>query len=391
MTPAERTVGTSLAGVFALRMLGLFLILPIFAVHAHEYAGGDNRALVGLALGAYGLTQAVLQMPLGILSDRLGRKPVIIGGLLVFAAGSAVAALAHDIHWIIAGRAIQGAGAISAAATALAADLTRETHRTRIMAMIGSSIALMFALSMVIAPTLHLWVGMAGIFWLTGLLALAACLVVWKVIPPAPPPAARPPRGQWRQVWQDGQLTRLNVGIFALHLIQMTMWVLIPTELVQAGLAAESLWHAYLPAVLLSFAIMVPAVIAAETRGQMKTVLLLSILALAAVQGGLYGLGNTVWWLALWLTLFFAAFNILEAILPSWISRAAPESAKGLALGLYGTLQSCGLFAGSLLGGLLARHLGAHAVHLACIACAALWFGLSLGLRPPAKTGGKKA
>lgn len=389
-TAQERRAGISLAGVFALRMLGLFLILPVFAIHAQEYSGGENRALVGLALGAYGLTQALLHIPLGVLSDRVGRKPVIIGGLLVFFVGCVLAALAGDIHTVIIGRAIQGAGAISAATTALAADLTRETHRTRIMAMIGSSIALMFALSMVAAPTLHAFFGMAGIFWITAALALVACFVVWKVVPEAPARArSTPPGAQWRQVWQNGALLRLNFGVFCLHLIQMSMWVLVPAALVATGLAPGALWQVYLPAVLLSFLVMVPAVIVAETRGQMKTTLCVSIALIVIVQGGLHGLGHSAAWLTLWLTLFFAAFNVLEAILPSWISRAAPADAKGFALGLYGALQSCGLFLGGAAGGLLARHFGAYAVYLACALCGLLWLFLASGLHPPARPAAK--
>lgn len=393
LTALERRAGMTLAGVFALRMLGLFLILPVFAIHAHEYSGGDDRALVGLALGAYGLTQALLHIPLGMLSDRVGRKPVIVGGLFVFIAGSVLAALAGDIHTVIIGRAIQGAGAISAAVTALAADLTRETHRTRIMAMIGSSIALMFALSMVAAPTLHALFGMAGIFWITAALALAACFVVWKIVPEAPARArntrATPPLAQWRQVWQNGALLRLNFGVFCLHLIQMSMWVLVPAALVATGLEAGALWRVYLPAVLLSFLLMVPAVIVAETRGQMKTALLGCIALIVVVQGGLHGLGHSAAWLTLWLTLFFAAFNVLEAILPSWISRAAPADAKGFALGLYGALQSCGLFLGGVAGGVLARHFGSYAVYLACALCGALWLFLASGLHPPARPAAK--
>jgi len=192
MTPAERRAGASLAAIFALRMLGLFLILPVFSVHAHTLPGGDNLTLVGLAIGAYGLTQAFLQMAFGAASDRFGRKPVIVFGLVLFLIGSAVAALASDIGTVIAGRALQGAGAISAAVTALAADLTRDQHRTKVMAMIGSSIGLVFALSMVAAPLLYNAIGMSGIFWLTAVLAAAAIGVVLYVVPAAPPvPRAR--------------------------------------------------------------------------------------------------------------------------------------------------------------------------------------------------------
>lgn len=385
MTAAERRAGLSLSGIFALRMLGLFLILPVFAIHAHNYNGGDNLAWVGITLGAYGLTQAVFQMPLGILSDRIGRKRVIIAGLLCFAAGSVVAALATDIRWVAIARALQGAGAISAAVTALAADLTRDTHRTRIMAMIGSSIALVFALSMVIAPPLHARIGLSGLFWITAVLALAAIYVIVKIVPDAPVQTRSPAAAtHWRAIWRNGQLMRLNLGIFALHLIQTTMWVLVPFALLTSGkLPSSAHWKVYLPAVLLSFAIMVPAIIAAEVRQQLKKALLLSITALIVVQIGFYSGGGSLWSLALWLTLFFSAFNILEAILPSWISRIAPADVKGLALGLYNTLQSCGLFLGGLLGGVLAEHFGNASVHLVCALVAVLWLLLAFGLRAP--------
>lgn len=377
MTPAERRAGASLAAIFALRMLGLFLILPVFAVHAHELAGGDNLTLVGLAIGAYGLTQAFLQIAYGIASDRFGRKPVIVFGLLLFVVGSAVAALADSIHVVIVGRVLQGAGAISAAVTALAADLTRDQHRTKVMAMIGSSIGLVFALSMVAAPLLYELVGMSGIFWLTALLALAAIGVVIYVVPQAPA-LPRPPAGRLGDVLRDGQLMRLNLGVFALHLIQTAMWVLVPAALVtRAGIAVAEHWKIYLPAVLVSFALMVPAVIVAERRGKMKTIFSAAVALLVIVQAGLYAFGDAVLPLALWLTLFFVAFNVLEAILPSWISKIAPGDAKGAALGLYNTLQSAGLFLGGMLGGWLAQHFGAGAVYLACGLLASIWLALA--------------
>lgn len=383
MTPAEKRAGASLAAIFALRMLGLFLILPVFAVHAHKVPGGDNLTLVGLAIGAYGLTQAFLQIAYGIASDRFGRKPVIVFGLLLFVVGSAVAALAGNIETIIVGRVLQGAGAISAAVTALAADLTRDQHRTKVMAMIGSSIGLVFAVSMVAAPTLYAAIGMDGIFWLTAVLAFAAIGVVVYVVPAAPA-VPRAPAGSFVDVLRDGQLMRLNGGVFALHLIQTAMWVLVPAALVTGGgLALPQHWKVYLPAVLLSFALMVPAVIVAERRGKMKAVFNGAVVLLLVVQIGLYAFGQGLWSLGLWLTLFFVAFNVLEAILPSWISRVAPAHSKGAALGLYNTLQSVGLFLGGMLGGWVAQHFGPGAVNLACGLLAVIWLLFAATMNPP--------
>jgi MFS family permease len=344
MSPDERRAGASLASIFALRMLGLFLILPVFSVYAKTLPGGDNLALVGLALGAYGLTQAFFQIPYGIASDIFGRKRVIVIGLLVFALGSFVAAWAPDMTWIIVGRVLQGAGAISAAVTALAADLTREEHRTKVMAMIGSSIGLVFALSLVGSPILYGWIGMGGLFALTGSLALIAIVLLLKAVPAAPSPLGHE-KLPLRRVLFDPDLIRLNVGIFVLHMTQMAMFVVLPHALVNhGGLEASAHWKVYLPAVLLSFAIMVPAIIAAERKDKMRPIFLAAIALLVVVQSGLLVYSASLWALALWLVLFFVAFNVLEATLPSLVSRTAPPSAKGAALGVYNTTQALGLF-----------------------------------------------
>ncbi len=382
MSPAERRAGLSLAAIFALRMLGLFLILPVFAVHAHGMPGGDNTALVGMAIGAYGLTQAFLQIPFGAASDRFGRKPVIVVGLLLFVIGSVVAAMAQDVQTVVVGRVLQGAGAISAAVTALAADLTRDQHRTKVMAMIGSSIGLVFAVSMVAAPLLYAVIGMSGLFWLTAALAVAAIFTILFIVPAAPPvPRAV---GRFSEVLANGQLMRLNFGVFALHLMQTAMWVLVPAGLVAAGLPIAEHWKVYLPAVLLSFVVMVPAIIVAEKRGKMKPIFNAAIGLLLVVQIGLYVEGSAgMWPLAILLTLFFVAFNVLEATQPSWISKIAPAHAKGTALGVYNTLQSVGLFVGGALGGWLAQHVGPGAVSLLGCGLAVAWLILASGMAPP--------
>jgi MFS family permease len=385
MSPLERRAGAVLAAIFGLRMLGLFLILPVFAVHAPTLVGGDSGLLVGLALGAYGLTQALLQIPYGIASDIFGRKPVIIAGLLLFALGSAVAALSDNILWIIAGRVIQGAGAISAAVTALAADLTREQHRTKVMAMIGSTIGLVFALSLVAAPILYAWLGMSGIFWLTSAFALAAIVLLAKWVP-APPPPIHIERTAFSRVLLDPQLARLNFGVLALHVMQTALWVVVPPLLVDVGgLALAQHWQVYLPAVLLSFTVMVPAILMAERHGRMKAVFVAAIVSLLVVQAGLTWLAPGKYAIGLWLMVFFCGFNVMEAIQPSLISKLAPAADKGTALGIYNTTQSIGLFLGGMLGGGLLQHFGAGAVHLLCALLGLVWLSLAATMTPPVR------
>lgn len=382
MNASERRASLSLSALFALRMLGLFLVLPVFALEAAHLPGGDNPALLGLAMGAYGLTQALLQLPLGLASDRMGRKPVIVLGLLVFALGSVVAALAPSVHVLALGRALQGAGAISAAVTALLADLTRDAVRTRGMALIGGSIALMFALALVAAPPLTAAVGLAGLFWLTAALSLLGVALLLGITPAEPARHADLPQGRLADVWRHPLLWRLNLGIFVLHAMQMAMWVALPALLVQAGLPKARHWQMYLPAVLASL-LMLGAMMAAERRGHLRAVLRLGMALLLLVQLGLWWLAPRapgLWALGAVLLLFFAAFNVLEASLPSLISRLAPPASRGAALGLYNTLQSLGLFAGGALGGLLLRQSAAD-VFAATAALALGW--LALGWRQP--------
>lgn len=384
MSRDERHSGMALAFVFALRMLGLFLILPVFAVYARDLPSGHDVALVGMALGAYGATQALFQIAYGVASDRFGRKPVIYFGLLVFAIGSFVAAFAADIPGIIAGRILQGAGAVSAAVTALASDLTRERHLTKVMAMIGSSIGLTFALSMVAAPLLYDSIGMTGIFSLTGVLSLFAIFIVMKVLPDVPAIPRQPGWRNFSEVLRHPQLLRLNFGVFTLHFVQTAMWVLLPSALVdKGGLPVGEHWKVYLPAVLLSFAVVVPAIIASERRGRMKAVFTMCIFLLLAVQFGFGWLGQNVFALFFWLLLFFVAFNILEAVQPSLISRFSPPHARGAAFGVYNTTQSLGLFLGGLAGGGVARHFGTVEVWLACAVLLLVWLGFGVFMKIP--------
>ena len=328
MPPLERRASLSLAAIFALRMLGLFLVLPVFALEARKYPGGDDPALVGLAMGIYGLTQAVLQLPLGMASDRFGRKRIIVAGLLVFAAGSLLAALADSVTGLLVGRAIQGAGAVSAAVTALLADQTRDGVRTKSMALVGGSIGLMFAVALVAAPVLTAHIGLAGLFGLTCALALAGIAVVLWWVPPETGHAGQGPRGSLAEVFKNPDLLRLNLGVFTLHTVQLSMWVAVPAMLVQAGLGRADHWQVYLPAVVLSFVAM-GGLFALERRGHLRGALLGAMALILLVQGGLgllaaSGGTPTLWLLGLLLFVFFCGFNALEASQPSLVSRMAP-------------------------------------------------------------------
>lgn len=384
MTPAERRASGSLAMIFAARMLGLFLVLPVFALEAARYPGGSDPALVGLAMGIYGLTQGILQIPFGMASDRFGRKRVIVIGLVIFAAGSFVAAAAPTLTWLIIGRSLQGAGAVSAAVTALLADQTRDSVRTKAMALVGASIGLMFALSLVAAPVLAASIGLHGLFALTGALALGCIAVVLWWTPPAPLHKSDTPRGRLADVLRHVPLLRLDVGVFVLHAVQLAMWVAVPALLVDAGLAKERHWVVYLPAVLASFVVM-GAVFPLERRGYMRAVFLVAIglvllvqvgLLLSAQRPGLAALGVLLF-------LFFCGFNVLEATQPSLASRLAPPQSRGAALGVYNTLQSLGFFAGGAVGGWLAKNVGWEGLFGACAALMLLWLAVAWPMRAP--------
>lgn len=377
MSREEIRSGTSLASIFALRMLGLFLILPVFAIHAKTLPDGDNSFLVGLAMGVYGLSQAFGQIPFGIASDKFGRKRIIVIGLILFAIGAFVAAAADSVAGVIVGRAIQGAGAISAAITALIADSTRDEHRTKAMAMVGGSIGLTFAFSLVAAPLLYQGIGMGGIFTLTGVLSLLGILVVLFITPAAPKldhvPVAL------STVLKNRELMRLNYGVFALHLTQMAMFVVVPAALVQyADLPVASHWKVYLPVMLASFVAMLPAIFIGEKKGKMKQVFLGAIALLLMVQLGLWQFLTQPAALIALLFAFFIAFNVLEASQPSLVSRIAPPAAKGAALGVYNTLQAIGLFCGGALGGWLKQHVSPSSVFIVSAVFTALWLIIAI-------------
>jgi MFS family permease len=388
LTAVERRATIGLAGIFGLRMLGMFIILPVFALYAASLPGGTDHTLIGIALGVYGLTQAVLQIPFGWLSDKYGRKSVLYFGLLLFAIGSFIAAASHDIYWIIAGRVVQGAGAISAVVIAMLADLTREEHRTKAMAFIGTTIGITFGVSFMLAPLLNRAIGVPGIFALTGVLAFVAMLVVKFVIPD--PVAshfhsdaeARP--ALFREVWAMGELRRLNLGIFVLHASLMALFVVVPFALNDAGITPDHHWQVYLPVMLIAFVLMLPPVILAEVKGKTRPVFIGAVMLLLASLLLANFFIASAWSLLVALTLFFTAFNILEANLPSLISRIAPVGAKGTASGIYSSLQFLGTFFGAAVGGWLSQRYGMQAVLSFCAVLVSIWVVVSCGMQVPA-------
>ncbi len=388
MTPTERRATFSLAGIYALRMLGLFLILPVFSLYAKDHLSGATPLLIGLAIGAYGLSQAVLQIPFGMLSDRFGRKPIIIIGLLLFALGSVVAALSGTIWGVVIGRFLQGSGAIAAAVMALAADLTREEQRTKAMAVIGTTIGLSFAVALVAGPLLNGWIGVPGILWLTALFALGRAgvqkLGVRLPVDSSLPRDAEAVPSKFAGVLGDAQLMRLNFGILALHAMLMASFVALPLALRDhAGLSSDHHWWVYLPVMLVAIVLMVPFVIVAEKRRRMKQVFVGAIAVLGLSELGLIAGYESVAGITVMLVLFFTAFNILEATLPSLISKAAPADSKGTAMGIYSTSQFIGAFLGGGTGGWLLGAYGLAPVFGFCVLMAAAWGVVAVGMPSP--------
>jgi predicted MFS family arabinose efflux permease len=387
MTAGERRSSLSLAFIFALRMMGLFMIYPVFAVFARQLPDA-TPALIGLALGIYGLTQAMLQIPFGMMSDRIGRKPVIAGGLLLFTLGSAVAALSTTIYGIILGRMLQGAGAVGSTILALGADLTREEQRTKAMAVIGMTIGLSFALAVVLGPLLNSWIGVSGIFWLTavfGLLGIA--VLIWATPRPSQTRLHRDTEAVpalFRRVLTDGQLLRLDFGIFALHAVLTATFVALPVALHSvAKFNLHQQWMLYLPVLVISVIGMVPLIIIAEKYRRMKPVYLGAILAIAAAQFCLGAWHGSLWAVIPILIVFFTAFNLMEASLPSLISKAAPPTSKGTAMGVYSSSQFLGIFIGGTLGGWVQGHYGLAAVFALAGCIALIWFGIAVSMPQP--------
>lgn len=387
MSGSETRAASGLALVFAFRMLGMFMVLPVLATYGMDLAGA-TPALIGLAIGAYGLTQTIFQIPFGIISDRIGRRPVIYLGLIVFALGSVLASQADSIWGVIAGRILQGAGAISAAVMALLSDLTREQHRTKAMAMIGMTIGLSFAVAMVVGPLLTSAFGLSGLFLATGAMALLGILIIMFMVPQSTGPLQHRESGVARQALmptlKHPDLLRLDLGIFVLHAMLMSSFVALPLALVEkAGLPKEQHWWVYLTALLISFFAMIPFIIYGEKKRKMKRVLLGAVMTLMLTELFFWQFGDSLRALVIGTVVFFTAFNLLEASLPSLISKVSPAGGKGTAMGVYSTSQFLGSALGGILGGWLFQHGGLSVVFLGCAALAALWLAFAVTMREP--------
>jgi predicted MFS family arabinose efflux permease len=387
MNKLEKRTAVSLAAVYAVRMLGLFMILPVLTLYTKNMPG-ITPFLTGLAIGIYGLSQAVLQIPLGLLSDKIGRKPVIAGGLFVFAIGSVIAALATNIEMLILGRAIQGSGAIAAATMALAADLSREEHRAKVMAVIGMTIGISFSIAMIIGPIISKWAGLSGIFWVTTGLALIGILLILFIVPQ--PPTLHTHRdagiikGYLSSALYNPTLIRMNIGVFILHMILSANFTVIPLIFRDTlGFASVEHWKIYLPVLFMSFMLSIPLIIIAEKFQKIKPLFIASVAALVIAQITMGLMTSTMLMLLLAFLIFFIGFNFLEAVQPSLVAKYSSVNNKGTAMGVFSTAQFLGIFAGGSLGGLVASYWEVQGVLLFGALVASVWLIIALGLPQP--------
>jgi MFS family permease len=385
MNSIEKRALLALASITSTRMLGLFMILPVFAIYAQDLPN-VTPTLIGLAMGIYGLTQAIFQIPFGMLSDRFGRKPIITIGLLMFAFGSVIAALSTSIIGIIIGRALQGSGAIAAAVLALAADLTREEHRTKAMGILGVSIGFSFTLALIIGPLLNRWIGVPGLFWFAALLALLALALLHLVVPQPLHShlhrEAEPVPSQFKRVLADTQLLRLDFGVLVVHLLITSLFVVLPISLA-TQVDADHHWLVYLPVLIAAFIATVPSIIIAEKYRHLKFMFVSAIGLLGLSQFGLIYLHNSLTGVVVMLFFFFTAVSILEASLPSLVSKLAPSDGKGTAMGLYSTGQFLGLFLGGVSGGWLHHYYSVEMVFILGTVLTVVWFMVAATMQNP--------
>ncbi len=387
MNAIEKQSALTLAGIMSLRMLGLFMVLPLFSLYTHQLIGA-TPVLIGIAMGIYGLTQALFQIPFGVWSDKAGRKKMITLGLIIFILGSVTCASAHTIGAMILGRALQGAGAVGSTIIALMADLTRDNQRTKAMAIIGMTIGMSFSLAMLLGPLLNPWLHVNGIFWLAAVMGLVAIVILHQWVP-------EPAKTSWHADVEPGRhsffavlklpaLAHLNISIFILHAIFTASFVVIPISLQShAGLNQNHQWMLYLPVLLLAFIASIPCIILAEKKQQLKSFFFGAICLLGASEFIFWLSANSVLFSAFSLFLFFTGFSVLEAFLPSLVSKTAPAARKGTALGLYSCSQFLGIFAGGTLGGWLYGLLGLTNVYLFCTILAILWATLAFRMKNP--------
>ncbi|MBP9642556.1 MFS transporter [Budvicia aquatica] len=387
MVPEERRATWGLGLVFSLRMLGMFMVLPVLTTYGMALSGA-TKPLIGIAIGIYGLTQAIFQIPFGLISDRVGRKPLIVGGLLVFAIGSIVAATSDSIWGIILGRALQGSGAIAAAVMALLSDLTREQNRTKAMAFIGVSFGITFAVAMVLGPIITHAFGLSALFWGIAALAIVGIIITLTVIPnPSSHMLNRESgivKGSFGKVLNNSRLLKLNFGILCLHTLLMATFLALPVAMENAGFPPAEHWKVYLVTMLVSFIAVVPFIIIAEKKRKMKQVFVICVALLFISETILWSSGQRLWIIFAGVQLFFIAFNIMEAILPSLISKESPAGYKGTAMGVYSTSQFIGVALGGSLGGWLFGINGVNTVFIGGIILCALWFAVSITMKQPA-------
>ena len=383
MNPSELRSALALAGIFGLRMLGLFLLLPVFSIHAKDLPGGDQAFLIGLALGIFNIVQACFHIPLGRLSDRIGRKTVVLWGLSLFVAGALICAAKDDLLWISIGRGVMGAGAISAAVSAWVADLTREQVRSQAMALVGASISLSFAVSLVVAAPLYRMISLSGMFLVLAILGAVAMVVAYFVLPNNRP-EIHAQQESLKVVFLRPELMRLNIGVFVLNATQVAMFLVVPRLLEQAGFPLSAHWQIYLSVVLLSFIFMVPLLIYGEKKQRIRLVLLVAIILLVIAEI-IFSQASSVMLISVALLIYFIGFNLLEALQPSLVTRYAKES-KGTALGVYNTTQSIGLFTGAVMGGWLMDSHGDLSVFVMGAAMLLCWLIIAWSMRElPAK------